>query len=88
MGKGRTNKKRKLDDLTAVRTVVETLQSFDNDVRDRILRWASEKLEQLADATRQKANRKATKKAKRKAKPGKKAKAGKKKAAKKKTKRG
>lgn len=32
------------DDLNAVRTLVDTLQPFNNDDRDRIIRWAREKL--------------------------------------------
>src|SRR5437016_4298175 len=34
----------KPDDLEAVRTIVDTLQPFENPERDRILRWVREKL--------------------------------------------
>ncbi|MFH1699005.1 MAG: hypothetical protein ABIE07_00325 [Candidatus Zixiibacteriota bacterium] len=33
------------DDLDAVRIVVATLESFDNEARERIFRWAAEKLD-------------------------------------------
>jgi hypothetical protein len=36
------------DDLEAVRVMVETLQPFDDPERDRIMRWAREKLGMLA----------------------------------------
>ncbi|MBS1792104.1 MAG: hypothetical protein JST85_30640 [Acidobacteria bacterium] len=34
----------KLDDLDAVRTIVDTLSKFDSDTQERILRWTREKL--------------------------------------------
>src|SRR5882672_8164431 len=34
----------KLDDLDAVRTVIDTLSKFDVDTQERVLRWAREKL--------------------------------------------
>lgn len=54
MGKHK-GKKKGLDDLTAVRTVVGALRRFDDDVRDRILRWAQEKLDDLKSKSKAKA---------------------------------
>ena len=34
----------KLDDLEAVRTIITALEPFDEPERERIIRWASEKL--------------------------------------------
>jgi len=56
VGKNKGNKG--LDDLAAVRTVVGTLRRFDDEVRDRILRWAQEKLDDLqAKSTAKKAKK-------------------------------
>lgn len=39
-----TSSNDKLDDLDAVRTIVDTLAKFDADTQERIIRWAREKL--------------------------------------------
>jgi hypothetical protein len=39
------------DDLEAVRNIAETLESFDNDARERIIRWARERVGMKASTT-------------------------------------
>ena len=59
MAKGKSKKK---DDLKAVATVVKALQTFDDEIRERIIRWAREKLDDLEAAGKKKRSKKAKKK--------------------------